>query len=285
MFNYLKYILCVCFLGFGFKPNAYAQEIKTVVSLSPAITESIYSLGEQDRLIAVTNYCDYPQEAKSLKKIGTMTHPNIEMIYAMQPDLILASGGLTSKKIVAKLKALGMRVEQFEACESFADIEGNYINLAKILNVENKAKRVMAEVKAELAKIRKVFDYDTREKVVWQVGAKPLVVTGALSFTNEYIAICGAENIFSDLNALYPRVSREEVFVRNPDRIFIITMGIATEVELDAWNNFKELKAVKNSQVHVIDANKVCRATPEGFLSGVVEVAKFMKKVESSVAK
>lgn len=277
--NKIKFIsICLFAVVSLASSKAYAEIAQRIISLSPAITESIYSLQEEDKLLAITKYCNYPAETSDMDTVGTMTHPNVEKIYSMKPDLVLASYGLTSKKSVAKLRSLGIRVEQFKACKNFNEIESNYNKLAVLLDAKPRAVEVIKSVKEQLGIIKSNFNYPTKERVLWQVGAKPLVVTGALSFTNEFIELCGGVNIFNDLDALYPRVSREEVFVRNPDRIFIITMGIATDVELAAWRGFTELNAVKNNKVHIINANKVCRATPEGFLNGIYEVAKFMGK-------
>src|ERR1043166_5745137 len=62
---------------------------KRIVSLAPSLTETLFALGAGDRVVGVTNYCDYPAEAGSRQKIGDMLNPNLELVAALHPDLVL----------------------------------------------------------------------------------------------------------------------------------------------------------------------------------------------------
>ena len=97
---------------------AYPQRI---VSLGQTITERIYLLGAQDRLIANTVYCVVPEEAKTKEKVGTLLQFNIEKIISLKPDLVLASNLARSKQL-RKLKELGIPVIKFSYPTSFSGI-------------------------------------------------------------------------------------------------------------------------------------------------------------------
>ena len=91
-------LLCLNFLFVGFELEVHATEaaiLKRVVSLAPSITETLFALGFGERLVGVTNYCDYPPEALKIPKIGDFVSPNIEAIMAKTPDVVIGVAGAT----------------------------------------------------------------------------------------------------------------------------------------------------------------------------------------------
>ena len=249
---------------------------KRIVSLAPSITESIYQLGAEDTLIAVTSYCNYPPQAKTKEIIGTLTNPNIEHIYSLSPDLVLAVNGINRSQTIEKLKSLGLKVVVFDDTNSFDDITKSFIQLGELTGREEKARSIVEEVRREVELIFSKFKNLTPVRVFWEVGAKPLVSAGAESFADEFIRYSGGINIFADTSIRYPRVNREEVLNRNPEVIILVTMGDVTEKEKLYWEKFKSLEAVKNNRIYIIDADKVCRPTPVSFLIGLKEVVRLL---------
>lgn len=249
---------------------------KRVISLAPSITESLYQLGAEDSLIAVTSYCNHPPQAKTKEIIGTLINPNIEKIYSLSPDLVLAVNWINRSQTIEKLKSLGLKVVVFDDTNSFGDITESFIQLGKLTHREEKAKEIVKEVKAELESISNKIKDLPSIRVFWEIGAKPLVSAGAGSFANEFIQYAGGVNIFADTSVRCPRVNREEVLKRNPEVIVLVTMGDVTEKEKLYWRKFKDLKAVKNNKIYIVDADKVCRSTPVRFLTGLKEVARFL---------
>jgi len=250
-----------------------AEEPKRIVSLAPSITESLYQLGADEALIAVTFYCNYPPQAKTKKMIGTIISPNIEKIYFLSPDLVLANNGINRSQTIEKLKSLGLKVVVLDECDNFDDIIKSFIQLGKLIGREKEAETIIEEAEAEVEVISQKLKTLPRLTVFWEVGARPLVSVGPQSFTNEFTRYSGGINIFNDALDKHPRVSREEVLKRDPDVIMLVTMGDVTKREKAYWKKFKDLKAVKSDRIYFIDADKVCRSTPNSFLAGVKEVA------------
>lgn len=249
-----------------------AEVPKRIVSLAPSITESIYQLGVERSLVGLTSYCDYPSQNGVKEVIGTLASPNIEKIYFLSPDLVLAVEGANRPQAIEKLRSLGLRVEVFSESRSFDDIVGNFMRLGILVGKKEKAKAIMGEIKGKVAAIAERVKKITPLKVFWEIGAKPLVSVSAKAFANEFINHSGNINIFSELPARYPRVSREEVLRRDPDIIVLVTMGDVTKKEKTYWQRFKNVKAVKFGRVYVVDSDKVCRPTPISFLRGLEEV-------------
>ncbi len=252
------------------------EQPERIVSLAPSITESLYYLGLEEKLIGVTSYCNYPDEAKEKEIIGSLVSPNIEKIYSLSPDLVLAVNGINRPQTIKKLRSLGIEVAVLDECGTFNDITKSFIQLGKLTHREQKARDIAKEVEKEVSSITEKAKGKPPVRVFWEVGAKPLITVGATSFTNEFNRYAGGINIFGDTPLPHPRVSREEVLKRNPEVIMLVIMGDVTEKEKTYWQKFKDLEAVKFNRIYIIDADKVCRPTPVTFLAGLRVVAKIL---------
>ena len=252
------------------------EQPEKIVSLAPSITESLYQLGVEEELIAVTSYCNYPPQAKTKEIIGTIINPNIEKIYSLSPDLVLANNGINRSQTIEKLKSLGLKVVALDECNTFDDITKSFIQLGKLTGREEEARAIIKKVEAEVKSITQKLKALSPVRVFWEVGARPLVSVGPQSFANEFIRYSGSINIFADTSGSHPRVSREEVLKRNPEVIMLVAMGDVKEEEKIYWQKFKDLDAVKFNRIYIINADKVCRPTPVSFSRGLKEVVKLL---------
>ncbi|KPK41543.1 MAG: hypothetical protein AMJ78_05260 [Omnitrophica WOR_2 bacterium SM23_29] len=248
---------------------------RRIISLGPAVTEGLYLLGVEDKIVGVTVYCQRPEEAKGKEKVGTVTEANIEKIVALKPDLVIATA-LTDIRQIKKLKSLGLTVvtpfsykdKNFpEMCESF-------INLGRTVGREEKAKEIVYKAKKKVASIQGRIKGLSRPRVVVQIGTRPLWIATKDSFINDFIKLAGGINIGpSGKNGLY---SREKILKQNPDVIIIVTMGIIGEEEKKFWQKFETINAVKNNRVYIVDSYKVCSPTPESFVDALEEIVKII---------
>lgn len=255
---------------------AHAKTPERIVSLVPSITESICQLGKAEALVAVTYYCDYPRSAPRKEVIGTLINPNIEKIYSLSPDLVLAMKDVNKPQTIEKLKSLGLKVVVFDECNNFGDIQKNFIRLGEMIGRSEEAKIIIKEAKAETDYLAQKMKHYPRPKVFYEIEAWPLVTANENAFINEFLKYGGGINIFADTSLKYPRVSREEVLKRNPDVIILVTMGNVSKREKRYWKKFKFLTAAKLNQIYVVDANKICRPTPGSFLESSKEIARLL---------
>jgi len=250
---------------------------KKIISLAPSITENLYLLGAEASLVAVTSYCNYPPQANDKESIGTLFNPNIEKIYSLSPDLVLAVKGVNRPRTLQKLKSLGIRVVTFKKCNSFNDIKNGFIQLGMLVGAEEKAKRIVEHVNTEVEILTSKFRGYPPLKVFCEVGARPLITISEKSFANEYVWRSGGLNIFRNMPAGYPRVSREEVLRKDPDIILLVLMGNVTVGEKTGekiyWQKFKDLCAAKSGRIYIVNPDSFCRPTPLTFLKGLKEVA------------
>ena len=248
-----------------------------VISLGQTITERIYLLGADSRLIADTIYCVEPEDAKTKEKVGTLLQANMEKIIALKPDLVLASN-LARPKQLKKLKNLGIPVVQFSYPKNFRELCLQFLELGEILGKQEKAKEIIDNAKKEVAAIRMKIKELPRKRVFIQLGIKPLHAVTKESFLNDYIEFSGGINIA--LNEGSGTYSREKVLRRNPEVIIISTMGSsegeASEKEKEGWMKYGSIAAVKNNNVHIVNPDKLCSPTPITFVDALSEIAKII---------
>jgi len=251
----------------------YANQVypKRIISLGPSLTKELYLLGVEDRLIGCTIYA--PECAKDKEKVGTVIDINLEKIIKLKPDLVLATS-LTNPKQVEKLKKLKIKVVVFYQARSFQELCDQFLELAKLVGKEEKAKRIIKEAKEKVKSIRDKAKDLKRTKVFIQIGAKPLFTAGKNSFVNDFIEFAGGINIAKDTE--FGIYSREKVLEKNPDVIIIVTMGIRGIKEKEIWQRYKNINAVKNKRIYIIDSYKICSPTPTSFVETLKELVKIL---------
>jgi len=248
-----------------------------IISLGPSITKAIYLLGIQDKLIANTVYCINPPPAKEKEKIGTATDVNIEKIFNLKPDLVLATS-LTNPKTKEKLKNLGIRVVTFPVPKNFNDLCKQFLELGKLVGKEKEAEKIINNVEKRVTYIKKKVENLYKPKVLLQIGADPLFVATGSYFLNDYIELAGGINIAKESKeGIY---SREQVLSANPDVIIITTMGILGEEEKKTWEKYKTLNAVKKNKIYIIDSDKISSPTPVSFVDTLEEIVNLLHSKE-----
>lgn len=260
--------------SFPLKPSNTPQRI---VSLGPSLTEELYLLGVEDKIVGVTVYCNRPKEAQDKEKVGTVIKVDVERIISLKPDLLLATT-LSDPAQMKKIRSLGIKVVTFPSCRNFSEICEQFLKLGKITGREEKAREIIGEAKDRVDFINKKVKDLSKPKVFIQVGAKPLYTVTKDSFIQDIITLAGGINIaYQAKTGLY---SREEVMRENPDVIIIVTMGIVGEEEKKTWEKFKTLKAGKNKRVYIVDSYKMCSPTPLTFAETLEEMARLLHPIK-----
>lgn len=251
--------------------NAFC-EYKRIISLAPSVTESLYELGLEENVKAITAYC--PKGTTKKENIGTLLEPNIEKIIFLKPDLIISTKEGNNKSVIEKIQRLGCRVYVMDTVSNFEEICSNFLNLGTYLKKKETAKKIIQTAKNELAEILVKTKNKETEKIFWEIGAQPLFSTGKKSFVNNYNKFLGTTNIFEDIDMRYPNVNIESVIIKNPDIILLVNMGDITNEEIKRWKKIKTINAVKNERIYMLDVNDIFTPTPLTFLKGVKIILK-----------
>lgn len=262
-------ILFLLFFLIIFQPYPYNR----IISISPALTEAIYLLDSEEKLIANTTYCIRPEEAKNKEKIGNLVDINIEKIIWLKPDLVLTTI-MTKKEKIDKLIKLGIRVEVFPEPKNYSEICRQFQMLAEFVNKTGEADIIIKKSSENIENIKNKAKKLKNKKIFVEIGINPLFTITNDSYINDFINFNNAINIaFEAKSGIY---SREKVLISNPDIIVIIDMGVDTKTEINEWNKYKNLNAFKNNRIKTIDSYLVCSPNPQTFTFALIEFAKII---------
>ncbi len=193
---------------------------KRIVSLAPSITESLFALGLANQIVGVTSYCDYPAEAKVKEKVGDTLRPSLEKIVALKPDLVIISTSSQLEEFVRKLEEVGVAV-YISNPKNVDEVIASVEKLGGIVGAEAEAQRLAATMRARLATVRNRIGSRRPPRVLFILGAEPLITVGGHSFINDLIDRAGGISISADERNDYPQYSLETAVARQPEVIFL----------------------------------------------------------------
>lgn len=243
-----------------------------IVSLAPSITQNIQLLGKESTIIGCTSYCPMSAQSKA-QVVATAIDANIEKIISLKPDYVLTTG-LTKPQTIQTLEKVGIKVKVYPYPKSYADICDQFKSMAALTKSDAKATQILNEQQQQIQKLKTQNSSKKKETVFFEIGANPLFTVIRDTYMHEMIELAGAQNIGADMNQ--GSITRESVIIRNPDVIFIATMGEIGQEEKDTWNRFGTLSAVKQKQIFLLNAEKACTPTPTNYIETVEEMIRLM---------
>ena len=266
---------CIVLVLLRLQFPAFSQAPQRIVSLAPSVTETIYLLNQEDKLVGCTNYCTLAVN-DGVELIGSTVDVNVEKIYSLNPDLVITML-MTKQQDLETMRKLGIRVVVIPTPVSFNEICDQTMQVAEMLHCSEKAREIVENVKTQVDSLKKVAIHEfKKQKFFFQIGANPLFTVLENTFMNDFITYCNGENIAKGLK--HGTITREHVLVKNPDVILIATMGGFGESEMENWKIFEGLRAVKNNKVFLIESETSCSPTPDNFLRAYTEIINHLIK-------
>ncbi len=258
----MRAILFFCLFFNFFCGLINAQSIK-IVSLAPSITEVVFALGLGNELIGVTTFSNYPYKARTLPKIGTYTHLNLEKIIQLDPDIIIGTYDGNREYDINILRKLGFYVYMTNP-RNIKDTLNMIYHVAVVLGVPNKGKILKYQLENRIIKVINKVKFLKKVKVFFQINSKPIISVNKNTFQNDLIRLAGGINITENEPIRYPRISIEEVIYKKPEVIIISSMqkGGIFEKMRDEWLQWKSIPAVKNHRIYLVNSDIVDRASP-----------------------
>ncbi len=276
--NLILRFLVLAIFAFILPGSADAQDAssvpKRIVSLSPPATEQIFILGAGGRIVGCTSYCTRPAEAEKKEKVGSLRDINLEKLVSLSPDLVLASS-LTKPSVVEKLRDFKIRVHVQESPKDFNRLLEQFVELGAIIGEREKAAKIAKDAAEKLARIKKIGSAAAEKpKVAFQVGAKPMYLSGKDSFVGDFISHAGGVNVLGDRKGgVY---SREMIIAENPDVILLSAMGFATDEEKMEWTRFESISAVRSGRIFLLESSEVCSPSPLELPATLAKIAKML---------
>jgi iron complex transport system substrate-binding protein len=248
--------------------DAQAEEVTPlrIVSTAPSITEILYALGLGDRVVGVSDFCDYPPEARKKPKVGGVVNPNVEAIIALQPDLVLGLPNAAHENLYRSLRQLGIKMRTLPN-DTIEDLYAMIRAIGKETGTLQPAEEMVERLRAKFSEINEKVAGEPRQKVMFVVGVDPLFVAGKGTFINELIGIAGGENIAGDSLTKYPQLGIEEVVSKAPDVILYTSLnfeltGEQKDQAKKIWSAYSSIPAVKNGRICGLVADLVTLPGP-----------------------
>ncbi len=248
-----------------------------IVSHVPPITETLFALGLGDRLVGVSDYCDYPEEAKSKPSVGNYYNPSIESIVALEPDLVLTDGHSDSIKQLDELEITYLVVDPKDIDDIFESIE----LLGRVTGIERTARKLIDDMKREIESVQEQVKDAPGVRVIYLIDATDLTnpwTAGPGSFVDHLINMAGGENIAARAIGAWVQISIEEIVSADPEVIILPGKhGTAFTVPEVLENNpaWRETNAVKEGNIYVIDGDLVDGYGPR-IVQGLQELARII---------
>lgn len=236
-----------------------------IISLSPSNTEIAFALGLADRLVGVTDYCNYPLEALEKEVIGGFATPNIERIIELEPDLLLAS--TIHEEVINQFDALGIPVLVIES----ANLEELFTSIslvAELAGVSDQGESLISSMQLQIKSIEETVSQindDQRVLVYYEVYSDSLMSAGNSVFINEIIELAGGINIFNDIDENYPQISAEVVVERQPQVILYPDYHGTAEMVIESMTSrpgWESIPAVIEGRVYAISDDAFARPGP-----------------------
>ncbi len=244
---------------------------RRIVSMAPSVTETLFALGVGDRVVGVTQFCDYPTEVRSLPKVGGHLNPNLEAIIALKPDVVV----LLTEQEPLRASLEGCHIRTLSVCHQTLEgiLESMHV-LGRALGTEAKAEAMVADIQARLHRIQAKTAGLARPRVLVVIdrtleGTKleGVYVAGCDGVFDKAVRLAGGQSVGEGSPARFPIVSAEGLLRLNPDVIIDLSAGVAQrgvdpEAILQGWHQLRDVAAVRQGRVYLVREDYAFRPGP-----------------------
>lgn len=246
---------------------------RRIVSLVPSATELIFALGAEDRLVGVTDFCDWPPAARSKPSVGGMIDPSLETIVALKAEVVVATDDGNRQHTSEQLRRLGIPVYRVRASR-VSQVLDVAAGLGELTERRGAVAPLVARIRRRIDAIAAAVAGRPRPRVLYVLWPEPLIVPGRGSIVTELIGLAGGDSVTADQALDYPRFSVEAAVARAPDVIVLARHGTGSApIARDRWDRLAALPAVRAGRVHAVDGNLLHRYGPR-IVDGLEQLAR-----------
>lgn len=240
-------------------------KLERAVSLAPNLTEMIFAVGAGEKLVGVTSYCNYPEEAKQIEKVGDTQTPNIERIIALKPQVVFVSTASQLEAFASSLADQGISVYVTNPT-SLDGVFKDLVQIGDLFGHREQAENLVGSLKARVESVTNANDDSISNseidqdapRVFVQISKEPLFTVGKDSFLTALIDSAGGESVTKDIASGYPKISKETALALGPEVIILSD----SEDNREPNEVFKDSPAVRNGRVYRINADIISRPGP-----------------------
>lgn len=246
---------------------------KRIVSLAPSVTEMLFALGVDDRIVGVTSYCDYPAAARQKQQVGDTLHLSLERIISLRPDLVVISTASQLESLTRRLDELSIPVFVTDP-RTVRDVALTIRGLGELTGSEARAAALVSAFDRKVSEVELRVGQLPRPRVLYVLQTAPLITVGKNTFINDLINLAGGSSISATETADYPQFSRETVAARKPE-VIIAPASHGTELvtEESLLHDFATTPAVIRRRIFRVDPDLVDRPGPR-IVEGLEQLAR-----------
>jgi len=242
-----------------------------IISLAPNVTEILFALGLEKKIVGVTRYCNYPKQAMTIERIGGMVDPDLEKIIALRPDLVIAFRG-NPLRLVRRFKDLGLPVFVLETGTKIESVFSLIKRIGLITLRERKAESLVNLLRKDLENIQiSLKNVEHHPKVFLNLHGKGFWTCGKDSFLNDLVLTAKGINIAGDVSRAWLAYNREELIQQDPEHIVIITKSKQAFYDTKKWLTsevfLEGVQAVQKGNIHYLHEDLVTRLGPRILLA------------------
>lgn len=246
-----------------------------IISLVPSVTEILFAIGAQDRLVGVTDFCDYPAEARRKPSVGGMLAPSLETMVALKPDLVVATTSGNRHETFDQLARLKIPVYVVNPI-TVEDVLDLLSRLGRLADRGEAADRAVAALRERIQAVSARVAGRPRPRVLYVLWPDPLIVPAHDALVSELIALAGGDSVTADGGQGYPRYSMEAALARNPEVIILASHGSErSPLVRSKWERFSQVPAVAAGRLHTMDGNLMHRYGPR-MVDGLEKLARLV---------
>ena len=226
-----------------------------IVSLNPATTEMLFTLGAGQRMVGRSKYDLWPDSARLVPSVGNGMRPNVEAVLGTHPDLVVLYASEDDRPTAARLRAAGVNTLSLRT-DHISDFRRTMLLLGAVIGDTARARTIVDSVYHTLDSVRSATARLPRPTVFWDIWEAPIITIGSGSFLNELVDIAGGKNVYADIKGPSAEVSLEDIARRDPDFILAGPVG-KTKIEADP--RWRIVRAARDEKILVVDTTLVGR--------------------------
>ena len=234
--------------------NAFSYD--RIIALSPSINEIIYALGDGDKIVGNTTFCNYPEDARSKQKVGGYFSPSLEKIISLKPDIVIMQK--SSIKLSKKLNRLGIKTKIVKL-NRLDDITKTIEDIGDILDKPKIAKKILDDLEYSINKTKNIVQ---NKKILMVIGhnlklEKRIFIVGQNLYFNDIINLSGNTNAFKSNRKGQPVLNMESIIATNPDIVILLApftkkKGLTKEQLISPWLKLP-INVAKTKNIYVLD--------------------------------
>jgi iron complex transport system substrate-binding protein len=260
------------------QPAAPPQRI---VSLIPAATEMLFTIGAGPQVVAVSSFDAYPPDVKDLPRVGALLDPNVERILSLKPDLVLVYGSQTDLKEQLTRAGIGMYDYRHAG---LSDVATTIRALGERTGHAAKAREIADGIDRGIDEIRRRVHGRPRPRTLLvfgreRVALRGIYASGGVGFLSDMLDAAGGENVFADVKLQAVQTTTEQILAKRPDVVLEVRATNSAfpsgdrASELNVWKTLGSVPAVRNGRVLFLFDDRIVIPGPR-VVEGTREMAK-----------